>query len=375
MTLVLSSLKPKRAVAPVELTVCEIEEQLEAFMKENGSRDLTDLLQEMRKEITWKNTAKPSTLARYSFLFCGLASISPQAVLPPKKTTLAFLGAHRKKACNFSGRNDQDWAEEQSSAVRACLAKFRELSLDMEAQRRCFSKASTSEKVEIQAVLAKMGGRSDSFDEQPSGMSKLEVATSISKRPSMQDFDAIGDVFQKFLCQLDEVGQSSQTNELALVSSETPRSVASTSYYSPREPVVRGSGYKELDETLLTIARATPPLPGKPRGQHTMVEQAKALRKRPAAASEQPVRARAKQEKVTKGTKAKAVEKVEKGQKVRDSTKKPTTSNCRELKNLHSKAYHRMLQACRKQGMKEEDAKEQARAAGREAKENYVRGL
>ena len=100
--MVLVGNKPqKRTAAPIELGVAEIEVEIEAFMTAMNSRDLTDLLLDMKKEITWKNAAKPSVMAKYAVLYLGLTTISPQAVLPPKKTALAFHAAHRKKRAKF----------------------------------------------------------------------------------------------------------------------------------------------------------------------------------------------------------------------------------------------------------------------------------
>ena len=94
--MVLVGNKPqKRTAAPTELDVAEIEVEIEAFMTAMNSRDLTDLLLDMKKEISWKNAAKPSVMAKNAVLHLGLTIISPQAVLPPKKTALALLAAHR----------------------------------------------------------------------------------------------------------------------------------------------------------------------------------------------------------------------------------------------------------------------------------------
>ncbi len=102
--MVLVGNKPqKRTAAPTELGVAEIEVEMEALMTAISSMDLTDLLLDMKKEITWKNEAKPSVMAKYAVLYFGLKTISPQAVLPPKKTALALLAAHRNNNVQLFG--------------------------------------------------------------------------------------------------------------------------------------------------------------------------------------------------------------------------------------------------------------------------------
>ncbi len=84
--MVLVGNKPqKRPAAPTELVVAEIEVEIETFMTAMNSKDLTELLLDMKKEIGWKNAVKPGVMAKYSVLYLGLTTIFPQAILPPKK--------------------------------------------------------------------------------------------------------------------------------------------------------------------------------------------------------------------------------------------------------------------------------------------------
>ena len=52
--------------------------------------------------------------------------------------------------------------------------------------------------------------------------------------------------------------------------------------------------------------------------------------------------------------------------------KKLSTSNCRELKNHHSKAYHKSLATDLAKGVDETTAKEQAREAANKAKDEFI---
>ena len=120
--------------------MADIQGKLEAFMKHEQSRDMNNLLGEMKREVTWKNSARCSVLARYYKLYVELAALCPQGIMPPKKTTMALIACHKDKAIHYNGQNINDWSDEISSLLRACFAKYREIHHDDNAHRRCVSK-------------------------------------------------------------------------------------------------------------------------------------------------------------------------------------------------------------------------------------------
>ena len=155
-----TAVKPRsRSVAPAELTVASLEAKFEAYLEIMKTRDMSRLMLELRKEISWKCAPKASILAQYAHLFSGLADLAPGGVLPPKKTAMALLAAHRRKPINFSGQLENDWTGDIGSTIGAAFAKYRDLAASTDATRRCFAKASVQERVAIQGVLSKMGSQ------------------------------------------------------------------------------------------------------------------------------------------------------------------------------------------------------------------------
>lgn len=130
-----------RSVASKELTVADIQVQLDLWMGARGSRDWEALTAELRANVTWKSAARASVLASYSDLYVGMAKIAPTGVLPAKKTAMAFVGAHKQRPVNFGTKGLDIWSDEQSGLLRAGFQKFREISRDAEAYRRCMAKA------------------------------------------------------------------------------------------------------------------------------------------------------------------------------------------------------------------------------------------
>ena len=59
-----TAMKPRsRSVAPAELTVASLEANFEAYLEIMKTRDVSRLMLELRKEISWKCAPKASVLA------------------------------------------------------------------------------------------------------------------------------------------------------------------------------------------------------------------------------------------------------------------------------------------------------------------------
>ena len=133
-----------RLVVPKDLDVSQIQDALEAWMAKKGSRDLATLLGDLVKHTSWKSAPRAETLAQYSDLYLELVKVTPTAILPAKKTMLAICALHRARPVNFTSKPLDVWSDEMSLALRAGLQKYRELSKDSEAHRRCLCKAFAS---------------------------------------------------------------------------------------------------------------------------------------------------------------------------------------------------------------------------------------
>ena len=101
---------------------------------------MSELLAPMRKTVTWKTAPLAIPLAMFAPLYEKLAELSPQGILPPKKTTLALLAIHNKKPVNFTSRANADWADDMSSLIRAAFSKYRTIRAGSESYRRCLCK-------------------------------------------------------------------------------------------------------------------------------------------------------------------------------------------------------------------------------------------
>jgi len=236
----------KRTVAPRELSVGDIQDALDKYLNECGTRDMSELLADLKKDANWKTAPKCSLMSKYHGLYTHLVRICPAGVMPPKRTTLALIALHQARPCNFTGRRDSDWADELSLAIRAGMSKFREL-LDSTAYSRCVAKASKHEKDAIDMVLSQMktGGESLASDGEaclalvPHG----HCAGSSSAATTAQSPWSFGN-FDRFLVDFDSelaafsAAQAVHTPQrgLSKASSAASLSVASTSFYSPEEP-------------------------------------------------------------------------------------------------------------------------------------------
>ena len=135
----------KRTVAPKELTVEELEKVIEDYLAEVNNRDLTEALSLLKKSAggkatSWKTAPVAESLAPYAPLYEKLFALSPNTVLPPKKTATALMSVHRRKPINFTRQKDEDWADDMSQLIRMGCAKFRSLADEPVAYRRCTSK-------------------------------------------------------------------------------------------------------------------------------------------------------------------------------------------------------------------------------------------
>ena len=127
--------------APKDLETSDLQRILEGFMEKQGTRDLTSSLRELSSSITWKKSARPALLSKFSHLFEDLCDLSGLGILPAKRLSLALAACHNDSPCNFSAMPLDSWAEDLSGTLRATISKIRELKTDSEACRRCLNKA------------------------------------------------------------------------------------------------------------------------------------------------------------------------------------------------------------------------------------------
>ena len=358
-----------RAVAPAEITVASLEAKFEAYLEIMKTRDMSRLMLELRKEISWKCAPKASVLAQYAPLFSGLADLSPGGVLPPKKTAMALLAAHRRKQINFSGQLDNDWTDDVGSTIRATFAKYRDLAASTDATRRCFAKASVQERVAIQGVLSKMGSRTmaDESGLPPNlaFMDRMGFGSLLDcTEQDVVDFDAWGHIFTKISNDVDHMEQTATPRSMeqtdtprSMEQTDTPRSTASFAFCTHKIVSADGSSEADLEAQLLSLANCAAPLPPKAGGQKLIAVRAKIQARADKAAGKGTAKAPGRSKVMKRPAAAAAAEDSQfdtppkKHPTARKAgfeaafdtpLKKPPTAPTarKEIKKLHSKAYH-----------------------------------
>lgn len=136
------------------------------------------------------------------------------------------------------------------------------------------------------------------------------------------------------------------------------------------------------DQCLIDIANRSPPVPARTCGQKQMVEaarkehggKAKSTKKKPAAAAQLRSESAAPVKTPTKTPTKKAQQKHSPcGKSPATPTKPLSTSSCRDLKNLHSKMYHRTLKHALGRGLDGDAAKAEARLEANKAKDEFIK--
>ena len=243
----------RRTVAPKEFSVGDIEQAFEAYLSESTTRDLTELLSELKKDVKWKTAPKCNIMAKYHTLYKHVVAICPAGVLPPKRTSIALIALHQKRPCNFSGRREADWADDLSVAIRAGLSKFREILMDPASYKRCMTKASGGEKHAIDDVLSYMTSQDKlAIDESLSHKEPcLSLVPSSPVAPAVQllNFDTLGKFFDDFDKRMGEYDPTEVLNiqaprsaiSMSLSRAHSATSFASTAFYSPAASLVHWS--------------------------------------------------------------------------------------------------------------------------------------
>ena len=90
------------------------------FWGESNTRDMSEVMSHLKKATSWKTAPVAESLARYAPLYEKLVELSPNAVLPPKKTAMALLSVHKRKPINFTHQKNVDWADDMGQLPSSC---------------------------------------------------------------------------------------------------------------------------------------------------------------------------------------------------------------------------------------------------------------
>lgn len=137
----------KRRCASEFATVESLEHVFEEYLSSTHTRDMSEVFAEFKKSVSWKTAPVPGLLAEHAPLYEKLVEICPNAVLPPKRTSMALMAVHKRKPINFSTKSVENWADEMGAVIRAGCSKFRALFDDHRAYIRCMSKVQLRLKV------------------------------------------------------------------------------------------------------------------------------------------------------------------------------------------------------------------------------------
>ena len=94
-----TAMKPRsRSVAPAELTVASLEAKSEADLEVMKTRDMSRLMLELRKEISWKCAPKASVLAKYAPFCFGLRRLGTGRGAPSEENSHGSAGGPSPQA-------------------------------------------------------------------------------------------------------------------------------------------------------------------------------------------------------------------------------------------------------------------------------------
>ena len=135
--------KASRRVPDPAVAVRDLESCIETFVREEGNRDLTKLLADL-KDVTYR-TAATGSLSKVAVLFNGVFKLCPNGCLPIKKLELALAKVDKQNKINYTKVSTEPWSVQTGLVLRAIASKFRNLKDSKVKWDRCMKKVGTWE--------------------------------------------------------------------------------------------------------------------------------------------------------------------------------------------------------------------------------------
>ena len=194
--------------------------------------------------------------------------------------------------------------------------------------------------------------------------------------------NAWGSIFTKISNDVDHFDEMPAETPRSMELTDTLRSTASFAFCTHKIVSADGSSEADLEAHLLSLANCSAPLPPKAGGQKLIAVRAKIQARADMAAGKVTAKATGRSKVMKRPAAAAAAEdsqfdtprkKLTTARKAgaepfsaeKTAAPAPTTSNNKEIKKLHSKAYHTVRRDAFNDGRSEEDAKTPGFEAGR----------
>ena len=108
------------------VTICVLEEVMETWMKNRGSRDLLSLLSDVR-DATWKTAPRHEEFIQLHDLSSLLVDVCPSMCVSHTRLAKAIKVRHLEKICIFSPKPLDYEVTWISTQLRILLSKWREI--------------------------------------------------------------------------------------------------------------------------------------------------------------------------------------------------------------------------------------------------------
>eukprot|EP00969_Alexandrium_andersonii_P242738 10722459-Alexandrium_andersonii.AAC.1 len=135
-------LKRSNRLAPnPRMEVSQLQAVFTKFIEEHKSRDMIQLLAPIDVPNAWKMAPKCSQLYQFYSLFKDIVLTEPKAIISHKKTCIAIQAVDETEGCLLTREPKDLVAARLSSAIRAQLAKLRQMKADPRQRAIALAKA------------------------------------------------------------------------------------------------------------------------------------------------------------------------------------------------------------------------------------------
>ncbi len=142
-----------RLVASSNVSVAEYSAVMEAYMQQQGSRDLHSLLQGLEQHCTWKSAPRLECLVQYAGLYKLLFNVVPNTICSHARLVDSLLAAHNERKCLFTTNVLRVEAGILSQLIRIGASKYRTVKADTRSYHIIMQKATPVQTQVLREVL------------------------------------------------------------------------------------------------------------------------------------------------------------------------------------------------------------------------------
>ena len=141
-----------RLVSDPSIRVSDLTHPLTAFIAEQGSSDLDEILH-IPQQSSFKTAVIPAWLCHLSPLLKDYVKVAPNTLIPPKRHRLALAAIHAKQPLHRTKKGDSDKLHFFDEKIRVALAQIRTLAQSPALKARAFRQSSPIQVERIEEVL------------------------------------------------------------------------------------------------------------------------------------------------------------------------------------------------------------------------------